>query len=252
MAKVVYLKKNASDKFEALMEGFKSYLEETGRGGSLKPYLGDVGRFASWFAPDGNFSPNAASPLDLVQYRQYLQDQGKAPATVNRALISLKVFFGWLARQGAIRSNPAEGVRPVAEAARLAPGWLARAQQAALMRAVMEGGSLRDEAIIGIMLHAGLRVSEVCALKREDLHIGERAGRVIVRQGKGNKYREVPLNKTARKVLSIWLKENLDGPLFPNRNGGPIGVRGVFYLVAEYAYRAKLPGVTPHSLRHTF
>lgn len=161
MAKVVYLMKKSSDKLEALIEGFKKHLLETDRSGSLKPYLGDVERFSAWFAPDGDFAPNAVSPLDLVQYRQRLQEQGKAPSTVNRALTSLKVFFGWLVRQGGIRDNPAQDVKPVSEAAaRLAPKWLSRPQQAALMRAVGEGDNARDEAIVGLMLHAGLIVSE--------------------------------------------------------------------------------------------
>lgn len=124
----------------------------------------------------------------------------------------------------------------MAEAARLAPKWLDGNQQAALMREVREGGSARDEAIIGIMIHAGLRISEVCALQRGDLHIGERAGKAIVRQGKGNKHREVPLNKTIRKILARWIEENPECPLFPNRrNGGSITSNGIYKLLVEYA-----------------
>lgn len=83
------------------------------------------------------------------------------------------------------------------------------------------------------MLHTGLRVSEVCTLDRADIFISERAGSIIVRAGKGNKYREVPLNKTIRGVLSRWIEANPEDPLFPNRHGKAIGQRGVFNLVAE-------------------
>jgi integrase/recombinase XerC len=104
------------------------------------------------------------------------------------------------------------------------------------------------------MLHAGLRVSEVRALTRDDVELSERKGRVIVQHGKGNKYREVPLNKTIRKLLSSWLEMNPAGPLFPNKKKGrtPITVRGIFTLVANYAYLAKLEAVSPHTMRHTF
>lgn len=132
-----------------------------------------------------------------------------------------------------------------------APQWLTRNQQAALIRAVRDNGNTRDKAIIGLMLHASLRVGELCSLKREDIQLFPRGGRVAV-TGKGNKYREVPLNSTIRKILYRWFEENPGGPLFPNRYGGAISTRGVFKLVAEYAYQAKLEGVTPHTLRHTF
>lgn len=236
-----------------LLGDFERHLKETDRANSVKSYLGDVRQFTGWVAERySSFNPQSVSPLDLVQYRQYLQDKGKAPSTINRALVSLKVFFYWQVMQKIIKDNPAQDIKPVAVATKPTPKWLDRNQQAALARAIREGGSTRDEAIVGIMLHAGLRVSEVCSLQREDIHISERAGKVVVRQGKGNKYREVPLNKTIRKVMDCWFEENQEGPLFPNRRGRPIAVRGVFGLVTKYAYTAKLPGVTPHTLRHTF
>ncbi|HBV97357.1 MAG: integrase [Peptococcaceae bacterium BICA1-7] len=254
MGSTIYLKKISHDKFEELLGQYETHLRETDRGSSIRSYLGDIRRFSGWMAGLYDvFNPAAISPLDMVQYRQHLQDKQKTPATVNRALISLKLFFAWLVKQEAIKNNPAEDIKPVAEGARLAPKWLDGNQQAALMREVREGGSTRDEAIIGIMLHAGLRISEVCALQRGDLYIGDRAGKVIVRQGKGNKHREVPLNKTIRKILSRWMEENPKGPLFPNlRNGGPITSNGVYKHLIEYAYQVKLPELTPHSLRHTF
>jgi integrase/recombinase XerC len=71
-----------------------------------------------------------------------------------------------------------------------------------LFRKVKEGNNLRDEAIVALMLHAGLRVSEVCNLKRDDIQISARKGKVNV-WGKGNKYREIPLNVTARRIISV-------------------------------------------------
>nr|WP_243137306.1 tyrosine-type recombinase/integrase [Desulfofundulus thermobenzoicus] len=240
------------------MDGFKSHLEATDRKSSIRVYLGDARRFCEWIARKyGSFNAQGVSPLDIIEYRAYLQERGgrkgsgAAPATVNKVLVSLKVFFDWLKKQGEIRDNPAEDIKQVALAAPPSPKWLNRSEQAALIHAVREGGNSRDEAIIGLMLHAGLRVSEVCGLKREDIKISDRSGFVAI-TGKGNKYREVPLNKTIRKTLARWLEENPRGPLFPNRQGKAITTRSVHKLVAEYAYRAKLKNVTPHTLRHTF
>lgn len=257
LAKTIYLANFGSDKLENLLAGFERHLKETDRGPSARSYMGDVKRFASWMQKRGGFNICAASPLDMIDYREYLQEYGgrngtgAAPATVNRALISLKIFFNWLKKEGQINDNPAENTKPVAVAAVPAPKWLDRNQQAALMRTVRDSGKTRDEAMVGLMLHAGLRVDELCSLRRDDITISDRSGQVAV-TGKGNKYREVPLNSTIRKILQRWLDENPEGPLFPNRYQKAISTRGVFKVVAEYAYHAKLVGVTPHTLRHTF
>ncbi|MDA8334647.1 MAG: tyrosine-type recombinase/integrase [Peptococcaceae bacterium] len=141
-------------------------------------------------------------------------------------------------------------MKQVATATRPVPKWLTRAEQAALFHVIH--GNDRDMAIFGLMLHAGLLVSEVCHLVRGDIRISDRKGTVRIRQGKGNKFREVPLSKTLRKILAAWLEQNPEGPLFPNRCGQPITISGIEKLLAEYAYRAKLEEITPHRLRHAF
>jgi len=104
------------------------------------------------------------------------------------------------------------------------------------------------------MIKTGLRVSELVDLMLGDVELAERAGKVIVREGKGGKYREVPLSKEVRVALEIYLQQREeDGSqrLFLGQRG-PLNVPGVQYLVAKYAYQARLPDVTPHTLRHTF
>lgn len=248
MGNITYLKKIASDNFTEVLERFEAHLLSSDRGRSARSYLGDVKGFASWFSARGPVL--AATPLDIADYRSHLQQEGKKPSTVNRALTSLRVFFAWAAAERLIPDSPPEGIRPVA-AVETAPRWLSRQEQAALMRAVRAGGSTRDEVIITLLLHTGIRVGELVKLERSDIEISERSGKLTVRAGKGNKYREVPLNRTARKVLAGWLEQNPSGPLFPNRYGGAVSERAVHALVSEYAYRVKIKA-SPHALRHTF
>ncbi|NMB41026.1 MAG: tyrosine-type recombinase/integrase [Firmicutes bacterium] len=256
MSNAVYLVEFGSDKLEELFSAFQKHLEETDRGPSVRSYVGDVKRFSAWFMHRyKNNNVLGTSPLDLVEYRSYMQTRGGrrgtgfAPSTVNRALVSLRLFFQWLLKNDQIKSNPVENIKSVAVTAKPAPKWLSRKQQARLMHAVR--GNTRDEAMIGLMLHAGLRVSELCSIEKGSIEISERKGQVNV-TGKGNKYREVPLNATIRNSLRLWFEENQTDVLFPNRYGRPISTRGVHKLVAEYAYQAKLEDVTPHTLRHTF
>lgn len=258
MLTALYLADFGSDKLKATLSGFEKHLKETDRGPSVRSYVGDVRRFTIWLSKRYEH-PNieAVSPLDMVEYRSHLQKHGgrkkagAAPSTINRALVSLRLFFVWLQKEGHIHDNPAENIKPVAVGTRPAPKWLSRTEQARLMHAVRNGKDSRDEAIIGLMLHAGLRVSELCSLTKTALKISARRGQVNI-TGKGNKYREVPLNATIRNILGRWLEENQTDVLFPNRYGEPISSRGVYKIVAEYAYQAKLDGVTPHTLRHTF
>lgn len=242
-----------------LLADFLSHLAASDHSKScMNSYDGNISRFADWIIEKyGSFNPAAVSPLDAIEYRGYLQGKkgrknGKAkPGTVNHALVSLRVFFAWLGKNGAVRSNSLEGIKPVATARAPAPKWLSRNEQTALVHAVQDGGRLRDMAMVAIMLHAGLRVSEVCSLGRNDIEISDRKGVVQVFHGKGNKFREIPLNNTVRKILARWMSQNASGVLFPNRYGGPISVSGVEKLMAKYAYRAKLEA-SPHSLRHAF
>jgi site-specific recombinase XerD len=82
----------------------------------------------------------------------------------------------------------------------------------------------------------------------------EDLGQTFERGGKGGKYRAVPLSKEVRVALEAYLQQRIeDGSqrLFLGQRG-PVNVPGVQYLVAKYAYQARLQDVTPHTLRHTF
>jgi integrase/recombinase XerC len=111
----------------------------------------------------------------------------------------------------------------------------------------------RDEALLNLLLYTGLRVGEAAALRLDDLVLGERSGKVIVRSGKGRKYRELPLHKEARQALAAYLKVRPDGEddHFFLGQRGPLGSRGIQMQMAALGKAAEV-AVTPHVLRHTF
>ncbi len=109
-----------------------------------------------------------------------------------------------------------------------APRHLDDDDEDALVSAVMTIGSLRDRTIILLMLHTGLRARDVCTLQRSNVVVGKRSGLLKV-YGKRNKYREVPLNATARKALAVQ-RSNACSPPECAKNGGhvlPIASRGL-------------------------
>lgn len=251
MGDVVYLEKKMTQKWEELSQQYQQYLAPTKAPLSIRLYLRDAKLFCEWLRERGEDNPAAVTPLDAAEYRQHLLSKGYKPATINRKIQTLRAFYAWLEQQGAVPDNPFRRTKNV-PAQELAPRWLTRNEQAALMRAVRAKGRLRDEAMIALMLFAGLRVSEVLALGREDLVLGERSGYVVVKAGKGSKRREVPLNSTVRDILRRWLQANPEGPLWPSQKGGSLASRQVQKLLSEYAYMAKLRNISPHKLRHTF
>jgi site-specific recombinase XerD len=117
----------------------------------------------------------------------------------------------------------------------------------------------RDRAVLLVGIQTGLRVSELTALCRQDVTLGN--GAHVRCLGKGRKLRATPLRREVTSVLEAWLRElppALDTPVFPSSRGGPMSEDAVERLVAKHATAARqhCPSlsskrITPHTLRHT-
>ena len=89
----------------------------------------------------------------------------------------------------------------------LAPKSLRRREVHALVRAAQRYGSKRDVAIVQVLRHTGVRVGELADLRLSDVALSVRRGQIVVRQGKGQKYREIALNADARRAIKDYLEE---------------------------------------------
>lgn len=117
----------------------------------------------------------------------------------------------------------------------------------------------RDHALLLVAIQTGLRVSELTALRQEDVQLG--AGANVRCLGKGRKERCTPLTAQTVAVLRVWLKERVGhpgAPLFPGPSGAPLGRDAVRRIVARHTVTAarSCPSlatkrVTPHTMRHT-
>lgn len=246
-------KPGTGNKAPDLVRRFSAHLH--GRGCSartVRSYSSVLRAFARWCEGTWGtpFDPAAVSPLDVADYKRHLLNRNRRPATVNLHLDALSSFFAWAVSERMLSSDPTDGVRRLPEG-KSAPRWLARRDLGALIRAAQKYGTSRDRALLALLLHAGLRVSEAVNLKVQDILLRERSGRVIIRRGKGEKCREVPLNTTARRMLGEWLNDHPGGDyLFPGRSG-PVTARTVQVRLGELGRLAGVE-VTPHRLRHTF
>ena len=114
---------------------------------------------------------------------------------------------------------------------------------------------LRDAAIVKLILYAGLRVGEIVQLNMTDIILDERKGTVTVREGKGTKRREIPLNAKARKALLAYLQMRPDvesNQLFLGQRNEGVRNKTVQRAVQRFANVAGVENVTPHTLRHSF
>ena len=243
---------------------FQEHLGSTGRSKrTIQAYLQDLGRFQKWFEGEygETFAPENLTSQDVRAFRAFLL-QDASPATVNRSIVALKVFSAWAIQVSCLSYDPTEHIQRV-DQVELPPRWLNKRQVRQLLRAIERDTqqktteqwhwqAVRDQAIVSLMLYAGLREGEVVALDRGDVQIGERKGRVVVRQGKGGKRREVPLSGEARRAVQLYLElEQGNGAVFIGKGGQRLTTRTIQRRVKEIAERAGLE-ITPHDLRHTF
>jgi len=121
------------------------------------------------------------------------------------------------------------------------------------LRRLLDAASVRDRAIVLLMLDTGLRLSEVAGLQRCDLR-PDGGAKVL---GKGSRERVVPVGNVARLALLRYLRQaertDPSEPIFRARGGGPLSARGVQQVFNRLKRRAGITGrCSPHQLRHTF
>lgn len=234
-----------------LLHAFELHLRGKGLAKrTVYTYTATIHRFIRWVEERyEEFDIAAITPLDIADYRRQLTKEGKKPAMVNHALDVLSGFFSWASREGMTQADPTYGIKKVKEQ-KSAPRWLERREIGALIRVIQKYGTFRDMALIVLLLHAGLRISEAVSLRPEDLVIRERSGSVRIREGKGGKYREVPLNITARRALNNYLCTHSNVWLFPGKRGHHLTTTAE-KILAKFGRLADIR-VSPHQLRHSF
>ena len=232
---------------------------------TVTAYLDDLNRFWIWLCAvhDGQPPPlNQVRNVDLAAFRAHLiHEQAQTPATVNRRIQGLRLFFRWMCDHDRVADNPATHLRFMRRPSAQQPPALSRPEVLALVHAAANSPhrlAPRNVALVQLMLQAGLRVGETTALTHGDLQLKSRSGNVHVRDGKGLKARDVPLNRTARQALQSYLATlppwTDQRVVFRSKRGTPLAVRSVQAVITRLADQAgidRIP-VSAHTLRHTF
>ena len=243
------------------LEGFRDYLalEAGASRHTVDNYLRDLRHVAGFLEGRGIERPAAVTRSHLREFVFALKDTGASPATIRRHVSSLHTYFGFLIGEGATTEDPSDRLETPRKGRKL-PSVLTVPEIDALLIAAPIDDPLawRDRALLELGYGAGLRVSELCDVRLEDLFLGDHLVRVI---GKGDKQRLVPIGRKAISVVALYLnsiRPNLDrgktrGRLLLNFRGQPLSRVGAWGVVKRNATRAGITKrVTPHTLRHSF
>ncbi len=246
----------------ALDRSVDSYLSTlaTNRGlskNTLEAYGQDLAVLVAFLLRRGRARAREVSSSDLVDYLADLRRRKLRAPSVARRFSAARGFFRFLEGQGEIEKNPAADIQSERIPRRLPRPWT-REDVWRLLESPFEGErGARDRAMLETLYGAGLRVSELVALRLNQLNL--EAGYLIV-IGKGNKERPVPIGVRAREALRAYLgapRAALLGDqaspfVFVTTRGAAMTRQGFWKGLGRRALGLGLPRVSPHRLRHSF
>lgn len=182
---------------------------------------------------------------------EFLSNLQLASSSLGRTMISLRVFFRFLLREKLIEVDMTAYFE-TPKMWQLIPEVMTQAEVERLLEIPPPSGfiGLRDRALLEVLYASGLRVSELCQLKIQD--VGDEAVRVM---GKGSKERIVPIGRKAIEAVDRYLavRENESPILFLSRNGKPLDRVLVWRMIKKRALQAGISKtISPHTLRHSF
>jgi len=217
--------------------------------------------FARWLGENGFPDP----PLQDVSgglIRRYVyarSGRNLRPRTVRSAMNAVRALFAYLVQVGAVSENPALEVRmPKNDAATrlIVSDEDLTKLLAAAERQHSDFYSLRDRAVLSVLIFCGLRRQELLDLAVQDVNLAEAS--LLVQQGKGKKSRTIFLCEEALLAMREWLafrarlKCSHDS-LFVTENRRPFGEVSLPKMLEEVKAIAGLKGdprIKPHSIRH--
>ncbi len=238
------------------IEEFLEYLrvEKGASPETLRAYRQDLEQLRSYLEKD-------PAEARLPEVRLFLAQVAKSAArtTLSRKIAAFRSYFRFLKRQGRLSDQRLLYLRGPRVEQHL-PRVLSVDEAFALVEAPQgnEFKALRDRALLELLYSAGLRVSELASLTPEAISFEVMVLRV---RGKGGKERLVPFGSKAKEALLAYLparkalleKRKRDTKeLFVNLRGGPLTTRSIHRLIKNYALKLGIPGVSPHTLRHSF
>lgn len=224
---------------------------------SLSSYRHDLINLHRYLHARG-MSLHDVSHAVLQDYLQCQFSRGQTAASVIRAVSTMRQYFRWAEEQQHIHADPTALIG-APHGRRNLPKAMSEQQVSALLDIDTSTRlGWRDRAMLELMYAAGLRVSELIAVRMHDISMQQGIIRIA---GKGGKERLVPLGEQALQAVSDYLQQQradlLRGHssdlLFPGRQGKAMSRQSCWHMIRRRAQRAGIQNsVSPHMLRHSF
>jgi site-specific recombinase XerD len=245
---------------EATKLFFRHLIEERGCSPqTIQAYASDLRQFGTFLtAHDLPNDLDQVSTQDLRGFISHLYGRGLQPPTVARRVNCLRSLWRFMTRNGHLQDDPCAPL-VVPRSQRKVPVCLSPDECRRLIESTDHNHytmlAFRDRAVLAVLVYTGIRRAELLGLKLRDLDL--EAGRLRVSPGKGGSWRFVPLVPEAAEAIRDWLELRPDcqtSHLFTTISRKPLGVHGLQDLFRRAVANAGIdrPGVTIHSLRHSF
>jgi len=228
---------------------------------TIKAYRQDLNQLAKHLR--NNYKIEESNRVSKIHIRSFLLEyQHLSPASQKRKIASFKAYFKYLYQGGILESNIFTDLLIKIRIPKRVPIHLESYELIKIFEKVTNDGdkaktsyakksNQRNKIILEILVSTGIRVSELCSIKRNSFSSTFDSLSII---GKGNKQRIIPithkgLKSTLTKLYSNFSPESF---LFLNRNNNPISPQSVRSIVEKYSKNIADKNVTPHAFRHSF
>jgi integrase/recombinase XerD len=229
------LKKYSSEAIP-LLHDFCHWLEEQKKSPStVKTYMRELEKYQEWLQ-EKETGLLHLKKADIQSYIYYLEDQQKSITTIDKTVGVIRTFAKFL---GKPELTFGLDLKPVEKSNEFET--LSSNEYTQLLKRVKEDGDLRNITIVYVLLHTGIRISELCNLNRSDIDLNKHE--LLVQ--KNDEQRVIPLSKEARKYLQMYLDSHLYEAIFVSNVGERLTERAIQYMLKKY-------DVNPQKLRHTF
>lgn len=229
---------------------------------TLKAYRIDLKQYAAYSNPSNNpFSKTSLDSYLTILHKQY------KPKTVKRKIASLKAFFHYLSYREILSENPFDKLDIRFREAKLLPKTIPFHSLQTFLATLYTQKDLartdyqkrcciRDIAVIELLFATGMRISELCSLKPQNIDLENNTVRIY---GKGAKERILQVgNPDVLSALRLYyetFREDIEicGYFFVNRLAHKLSDQSVRFMIDHYAKLANLEQhITPHMFRHSF
>ena len=240
-----------------IINNYKDYLLQNDKSeNTVYAYVTDVNLYSKYLEKK-EMNLYTSDNVAIMGYIQHLLNQGKSERSINRIVISLRSFYGYLKSRSLVNDIPKISYKSSRTTKQL-PQILTVEEVDKIIRSVDKDGpkGIRDNALLELMYATGMKVSELISVNVEDVNLDLSFVKCI-----DNKHFErlIPIGRSACRAIEEYLAirdQVADAGvtnLFVNLNGQKLTRQGIWRIVKEYSHRAGInKDVNLNTFRHSF